>query len=318
METGAPRGASSCTRSSQRHPSPIPPSAVPPQPGQHDDHAVCAITSIHTTAALRAAGVGQAELRRALTSGLLRRVRRGVYARADACPALLAVAEHGGVPACVTAARHLGLWVLDEDPAVPHVWMPRGRHVYHARADGCRCVEHWDEGATAHGFALPSTPRILLQIAHCVGIEAFFVSLESALRLGLLTDRGRRWLQERAPRRLHEALAFARDDADSGLESLVRWRLRQHGLTVRSQVSVYGVGRVDLLIGDRLIVETDGAVNHDGLPLRHKDLVRDANAAAWGYTTLRFDYELVVHEWYLVEAAILGALAAQARGHSRT
>ena len=30
---------------------------------------------------------------------------------------------------------------------------------------------------------------------------------------------------------------------------------------------------------------------------RHKDLRRDANAAAWGYVTLRFDYAMVVHDW---------------------
>ena len=45
---------------------------------------------------------------------------------------------------------------------------------------------------------------------------------------------------------------------------------------------------------------------------RHKDLVRDANAAAWGYVTLRFDYALIVHDWDLVEAAILGSLATLA------
>lgn len=73
-------------------------------------------------------------------------------------------------------------------------------------------------------------------------------------------------------------------------------------------MSVFGVGRVDAVIGERLLIEVDGRDNHDGVRMRHKDLVRDANAAIWGYTTLRFDYSLVVHDWELVEAAILGAL----------
>ena len=60
-------------------------------------------------------------------------------------------------------------------------------------------------------------------------------------------------------------------------------------------------------IGERLLVETDGRENHAGAERRHNDLVRDANAAAWGYVTLRFDYALVVHDWDLVERAILGA-----------
>ena len=44
---------------------------------------------------------------------------------------------------------------------------------------------------------------------------------------------------------------------------------------------------------------------HEGASDRHKDLVRDAVAAAHGFDTLRFDYALVVHDWPLVEAAIL-------------
>ena len=42
--------------------------------------------------------------------------------------------------------------------------------------------------------------------------------------------------------------------------------------------------------------------------MRHKDLVRDAAAAAQGYETLRFDYALVMHEWHTVEKAIVTRL----------
>ena len=52
----------------------------------------------------------------------------------------------------------------------------------------------------------------------------------------------------------------------------------------------------------------DGVANHDGDSHRHKDLVRDANASAWGFVTLRFDYAMVVHDWKTVELAILGAV----------
>ena len=45
--------------------------------------------------------------------------------------------------------------------------------------------------------------------------------------------------------------------------------------------------------------------DHDDPPRRHKDRVRDAVAAAHGFDTLRFDYELVVHDWPVVEAAVL-------------
>lgn len=44
-------------------------------------------------------------------------------------------------------------------------------------------------------------------------------------------------------------------------------------------------------------------------PLRHKDLVRDANAALWGHVTLRFDYAMIVHDWDLVERAIVTTMS---------
>lgn len=71
---------------------------------------------------------------------------------------------------------------------------------------------------------------------------------------------------------------------------------------------IISVGVVDFLIGERLIVEVDGKQNHEGATERHRDLVRDANAAAWGYITLRFDYAQVVHDWESVELAILAHL----------
>lgn len=113
------------------------------------------------------------------------------------------------------------------------------------------------------------------------------------------------WLRKHTNAEGRDAIAFARQDADSGLESLFRWRLRPYGLSVRAQESIVSVGRVDFLIGERLIVEVDGAANHDGVSHRHRDLVRDAHAAAWGFVTLRFDYAMVVRDGETVERAIL-------------
>jgi very-short-patch-repair endonuclease len=234
------------------------------------------------------------------------RVRAGLYVAVGACDEAMAVARHGGAMACVAAARHRGLWVLEGDET-PHVWMRSGGRTYDD-AD-CRCTEHGDAPDPGESRREPSLARILRQILTCHGGEALFVALESARRQRMLDGDGMRWLARHVNAAGREALALSRDDAGSGLESLLRWRLRHLGLTVRTQVRVAGVGVVDALIGDRLIVEVDGRENHEGASLRHKDLWRDANAALWGYTTLRFDYGMIVHDWDLVEAAILGALA---------
>lgn len=230
--------------------------------------------------------------------------RRGVYERLGACDEVRAAAAHGGWIACVTAARHRGLWVSEHDGRLHVGLRAHGRAYAH---DDCSCVVHWsDDDAKRTAFGVPSVRAVLRQVLRCQGLEAFFVVLESALRQRRLSQADLAWLWQHTNAQARDAIAFARRDADSGLESLLRWRLRRHGLSVRTQQAIVSVGRVDFVIGERLIVEVDGAPNHDGESHRHKDLVRDAHAAAWGYVTLRFDYALVVHDWETVELAILG------------
>lgn len=266
---------------------------------------MCESRSIFTTRELRADGLTRREIAAAVDSGRLSRIRIGVYAAPSACASLRAVAAHGGSTACVTAARHYGLWTLDDDHE-PHVWLKTGQRAHHDSS--CGCIEHWDRDVRPAASGPLPLRQVLRQILGCRGPEHFFVTLESALRQGHLTTADLRWLRKHTNARGREALSLARTDADSGLESLLRWRLRKLGLRVRTQVSIFGVGVVDALIGDRLIVELDGRANHHGAEKRHKDLTRDADAASWGYVTLRFDYALVIHDWDLVESAILGAL----------
>ncbi len=268
--------------------------------------ALAAAGGMARTRTLRELGVSARELSRAREAGEIVRPRQGLYALPATSHPEFHAATHGGVPASLSAARLHGLWVLD-DPAV-HVWMGSGGR----RLSACEeCCMHWSDGPVIAG-ALPSVPRTLLQIAQCRDEEALFAALESALRQKLLTEPGLRWLRERLPHRLKLLVDIARSDADSGLESIVRLRLRRRGIDVRTQVVIHDTGRVDLLLGDRLLIEIDGKQNHDGQASRHKDLVRDALSAIWGYETLRFDFAMVIHDWDLVEAAILAKISADA------
>jgi len=258
------------------------------------------------TAELVQRGVTERELTRAVRAGEVLRPRQGVYALPGTDEDLLHAAAHGGSVGCAAAALHHGIWVL-RTPPTAHVWMgrtgtPRGHR------DGCRI--HWTAGHVAVGV-LPPVRVALLQLAACADEETFFAALESALRQNRLAPAELRWLADRIPESRVPLLTIARSDADSGLESLVRLRLHRLGISVRTQVWIDGVGEVDFLIGDRLIVEADGKENHDG-DRRHKDLLRDAIAASRGYRTLRFDYDLIVDNWPVVETAILAALACLA------
>ncbi|MFE5410717.1 endonuclease domain-containing protein [Microbacterium sp. NPDC056569] len=264
-----------------------------------------ATPAVTTYRELRESGFSRSRITDGLSDGTLISPRRGVYERLGACADIKTAAAHGGWIACVSAAKHLGLWVA-EHGGLLHVGLrAHGRAYPHPE---CACVAHWSdaEDAKRSAFGVPSVRVVVRQILQCQGLEAFFVALESALRLRKLSKADLEWLARHTNAHARDAIGFARRDADSGLESLLRWRLRAHGLSVRTQQSIVSVGRVDFVIGERLIVEVDGAPNHDGESHRHKDLVRDANAAAWGFVTLRFDYALVVHDWDTVELAILG------------
>lgn len=205
------------------------------------------------------------------------RVRHGVYALGRTSPAVVAAAAHGGAVACVTALALWGVWVL-ADPGL-HVWLgDKGRAHAHP---GCRCTDHHGAGRAA--FGVVPIADALVQAARCLSREAFFAAYESAWRLGLIGAADRITIRLALPSRLRRVLDIARGDAESGLESLLRLRLADRGIRLDCQVPVIGVGRVDFVLAGRIILEVDGRENHDGPSMRHKDLVRDAAAAAAGY-----------------------------------
>lgn len=268
------------------------------------DAALRTLGRMARTSELRRQGVSAAELTRAVRAGEVVRPRQGVYALADTSERLLHAASHGGTIGCCEAGALHGLWIL-EVPAEHHVWMgdsgtPR------SACENCRL--HWDAGQARVGI-LPPVANVLLQIAECADEDTFFAALESALRRSLLAPGDLAWLWKHVPVESRWLLAFARSDADSGLESLIRLRLHRIGIRLRTQVEIAGVGEVDLLVGARLIIEADGRENHQREKERAKDLYRDAAAAASGYTTLRFTYAMIVHDWELVEKAVLGAIS---------
>ena len=278
------------------------------RPPPHAVARICAaLGGVASFAALVEHGVSRRALQRALDTGEIARARRGVYALPSIERAQRAALEHGGIPACVTAGSLLGLWT-PEDPGV-HVWFGASGHA-HAH-DGCTCVAHWDAGSALAVGALPDVSSVLLQISRCQPAEVFFAATETALRQRLLDPTARAWLRSRIAPPLRPLLDDARADADSGLESILRFRLRRHGIELRSQVHIAGVPS-DFLIGTRLLLEVDGRENHHDAAKRHKDLVRDANTARLGYETLRYDYALIMHQWELVEGAILAKVAAGA------
>ena len=98
--------------------------------------------------------------------------------------------------------------------------------------------------------------------------------------------------------------------SQSGTESRCRILLRRKGVRARTQVWIDGVGFVDLVVGQRLVIECDSATFHDGYQST-RDYDRDMALVAQGYIVLRLKYSHVMFEWDRVEALILSIVRAR-------
>ncbi|MGC5223243.1 DUF559 domain-containing protein [Micromonospora sp. DT81.3] len=245
---------------------------------------------------LRRAGHSEHAVARAVSTGVLVRVRRGWVAVPDADPYLIAAARAGVVVSCITQARRLGLWVLAG--AEPHVAAPQ--HAGHVAA--LDATVHW---------AAPLVPRVpgaledvLALVADCQPSERALVIWESALRRGMV-DRVALARLPLGPK-ARTILADAHPFSDSGLESLFRDRLRWLQLPIIAQPWLAG-HRVDFLIGDRLVFQIDGA-HHVGAQ-READIAHDARLMLLGYHVIRVGYTQVIDQWPSVQDLIMRAIA---------
>lgn len=251
--------------------------------------------------ALRASGVSAYSLRRSKERGEVRTIRQGWVALPDADPQIVGAVARGVVLSCVTAAERRGLWVPVKSPL--HVAAPPNA----ARVTvPPRVVVHW---------ATPIVPRppdatvdelvnALALIAQCQPFETALVIWESAMNKGLVDAARLRGFDLPAPAR--EVRERARPYADSGLETIFIFRLRWMGLQILPQAWILD-RRVDLLIGQRLVVQIDGAT-HTGAQ-RTSDITHDAQLLLRGYRVLRFSYEQVMERWHEVQTVIMEAVA---------
>lgn len=173
-------------------------------------------------------------------------------------------------------------------------------------------VAHWSARiAPPAGYGLiESVEDAMAHIASCVSPADSRIMWESAMRVESLSLE--------AVRRVEWPSAAARSCAatvtglsDSGLETIAVVKLSRWGIPIRQQVVLAG-RPVDLLIGERLVVQIDGFEHHSTSAQRTKDVALDAELVLRGYTVLRFTYAQIVHDWDSVERTIARAIAAGA------
>ncbi len=246
----------------------------------------------------------------ALASGEIQRIRQAWYANPWLSIDESRAARVGGQLTCVSAAAALGMW----DPAMRELHVAVDQNARGLRSPssyrtllGPGQVEvHWS-GRDPRGSRTIVSPLVCIRaVASCASFEVALAVADSALARGVIRHAEWHEAVERFPRRIRRLLGDVRRESESGSESVFVHKLARAGVVVRQQVVIRGVGRVDCLIGERLIVEIDSIAWHQDL---EADRRRDAVLSARGYRVLRFMYHQVMHEWELVEAAVLAAVA---------
>lgn len=129
------------------------------------------------------------------------------------------------------------------------------------------------------------------------------IALESALNRQVLSMQALETIRALAPAWAGRQLGRATPHSDSGLETIARLLLHRLRVPVRAQVEMPGVRRVDLLVGDRLILELDGRAFHSGDDFE-RDRVQDLELALRGYLVVRLSYRMVTAEWDTTHRAV--------------
>ena len=263
-----------------------------------------------SAAQLRALGVDDHAVATLVRSGELVRLRRGLFAEGEvwrgANPEQRLVARTRAVlldrPAAAashaSAAAVHGLPLWDVPLTVDVVCTTPRR-----RVRGGVCLRPWPKGAEAmdvDGIATLPPAIAIAQVALEHGHVPGLVCLDRALNTGLVTPEGLADATDvltpgaRARQRLAHLLREADPACESVGETRTRVLLRDLGFEVQSQVRISDarglIGRVDFLVGERVVVEFDGMVKYGGADGRRalqaekarEDRLRDA-----GYVVVR-------------------------------
>lgn len=252
---------------------------------------------------------GRKSVDAAIDCGGLVRLRRGWYATSSAHQPTVGAVRSGGVLSCVSALDLHGVWV----PAAATRRLHARSNLANSRTRETQFCRKYG-GHVREASAVDDIPAALAHAVRCLDDEGIVVVCDSLLNLRLMTLDEIGAVLATGPKNLQALVTKIDGRAESGLETIVRLRLRAIGIKFRIQVRLRGIGRVDFLIGQRLIIEVDGIAFHTG-PQHITDVKRDRVAIRGDYVVVRLTTSDVVEHWDEAEADILEII--RRRDHRR-
>ena len=250
-------------------------------------------------------GLTKEQIKSAVAKSRLIRLRRGWYASPDA-PADVIVAIRQGVRlTCVSAGKYHGLWTP----------LNRALHVFrvHGRNELPRSVvAHPIPELRAWPDRSPVAPLdlSLLHAGRCLPVPEAAILFESAVNQGKLLLGDALAIIDELPNHRSAQLSRINPNAESGTETMVRWFLESRGVQVRAQVMIEGVGRVDMVVGESLVIECDSVAYHTDPKQYHNDRRRDLRLIEQGYLPIHLTWEDICLRWGSTRVrleAIIGA-----------
>ncbi len=207
---------------------------------------------------------------------------------------------YNAVVTCCSAAALFDLPLLpqDRDPHT-HLAVPRNRAIHMSRSRRLDDVRIHRESKIDEDAARPwlaDIGSVLERACQCVSLQSAVAMLDSARTQGLC-DISELRIPERGPSvpSLRVAVSRSVSGSRSILETCARMQLEDAGISSRVAVVIPGVGEVDLVVFDCVVIELDGWRFHQSKEQREKDLARDRRLSALGYVVLRFDFDTVMN-----------------------
>jgi len=272
-------------------------------------------------------GVLRRQLAKACEGGSLMRVRRGHYVLADTDSRIVEVVRVGGRLACMSAAADYGVFSLEQRSV--HVHMKGSASRLRTRHNGSQLLResnrnnakvHWDtltEPAEGNEYRVGLVDAVR-QIFLCQDYRLAMAALENALHLNRLPEGAVPLIFSGLPERLKYLQSLVDERSESGQETVLRFILIEAGFHVDIQVSVEGVGRVDMVVEGLIVVEADSRQFHDSWEAHARDRTRDVTLAGLGYMSLRVLYQDIMFNPQRIILAIQGLLYSRSLQRSVT
>ena len=175
-------------------------------------------------------------------------------------------------------------------------------------------TRHWSapEDRTGSAFAVAPIEVAIADALTCLPPHLLIAVLDSLLHRRLISRNRLEAVLARGPVRCRHLRRHLEPRSESGIESIVRYLLVIAGVHLDVQVRTLGADRVDIMVGDWLVVECDGREFHAQEKAFTADRARVVRLMREGRIVLQFAYATIMYDHAFVVSSVQAVIAQQA------